>query len=189
MPQEWQAMFNICRKRRNKLRNRLILSLLYCSFRVSDMLRIRVENILWERNEIIVAAKTTRRRKGKDKKTEGRKQILVLIDNQTKELLADYIKEENIRRNGMLFNITRVRVWQIVKELASDAGLERVDFLSPHKLRHGCAVDLIQQEHKLFSGKADLKHVGDQLGHTDIRYTAQYLQFTTGNRRKAFGIE
>lgn len=187
--EEWKKMYEACRNKRNKLRNRLILCLLYCSLRVGDMLRIRIENILWEQNEILVAVKTTHRRIGRDKKTGGRKQVPVVIDDHTKELLADYIKAMKLRGPGLLFSITPQRVWQIIKELAREASLQRISFLSPHKLRHAFAVDILQGRHSLFSGKAELPHVQDQMGHADIRYTSTYCKFTTEDRKEAFGVE
>jgi integrase len=159
------------------------------------MLRIQVQNIQWNNDIIRVAVKTTRQRKRKNRKddiqksgTKERKIIDLIIDKHTKELLADYVRDKKLGPVGPLFSISRQRVWQIIKELAKEADLERMDFLSPHKLRHGFGADITRGKHKLFGGIPNLAHVQDQMGHADIRYTRIYLQYTPEDRKEAFGI-
>ena len=61
--------------------------------------------------------------------------------------------------------LDRVRVYQIVRAAAADAGLE-VD-CSPHALRHSFATHLV-------AGGADLRSVQEMLGHASLQTTQVY---------------
>ena len=63
-------------------------------------------------------------------------------------------------------HLSRVRLFQIVRQMAADAGIapERV---SPHVLRHAFATHLL-------SGGADLRVLQSLLGHADIATTQFY---------------
>jgi integrase/recombinase XerD len=63
-------------------------------------------------------------------------------------------------------HITRVRLFQLVREMAADAGL-RPERISPHVLRHAFATHLL-------SGGADLRVLQALLGHADIATTQIY---------------
>lgn len=63
-------------------------------------------------------------------------------------------------------HLTRIRLYQLVKELAADAGIPP-DRVSPHVLRHAFATHLL-------GGGADLRAVQAMLGHADIATTEIY---------------
>lgn len=61
--------------------------------------------------------------------------------------------------------LSRIRIWEIVKEHAVAAGLP--DDIHPHVLRHSFATHLV-------SGGTDLRHVQEMLGHASIATTQRY---------------
>ncbi|MBU3076366.1 tyrosine recombinase [Sphingomonas quercus] len=63
-------------------------------------------------------------------------------------------------------HLSRIRLYQLVKELAAEAGLDPAR-ISPHVLRHAFATHLLE-------GGADLRALQAMLGHADIATTQIY---------------
>ena len=101
---------------------------------------------------------------------KGSKERLVPISTRAEAAVARWLE---IAPGGTLWlfpggksHISRVRLFQIVRAMAADAGIapERV---SPHVLRHAFATHLL-------SGGADLRVLQSLLGHADIATTQIY---------------
>ena len=101
---------------------------------------------------------------------KGSKERLVPISSRAEAAVSRWL--ENVPGGGLwLFpsgktHLSRVRLFQIVRQMAADAGIspERV---SPHVLRHAFATHLL-------SGGADLRVLQSLLGHADIATTQIY---------------
>ena len=144
-------------------RNRAIIETMYgCGLRVSELVGLRLTDIHRDEGFITVTGK-------------GNKQRLVPIGTVTlKEIdnsmqrraTMPVINDRNIiflNRRGR--KLTRVTIFNIVKETAAAAGITKT--ISPHTLRHSFATHLVE-------GGADLRAVQEMLGHESIATTEIY---------------
>ena len=146
------------------LRDRALLELLYASgLRVSELVNARLENLDLDSRIIRVTGK-------------GNKMRLVPVGQKACDAIRAYLEKE---RPGMVkkrtgsevflsargTKLTTVRIWQIVKACAKNAGLDINVY--PHLLRHSFATHLL-------SNGADLRIIQELLGHADISTTQIY---------------
>jgi integrase/recombinase XerD len=140
------------------LRNMALLELLYGSgLRASEVISLPRAAVRAGQPFLILRGK-------------GSKERLVPISSRAEAAVKAWL--ENVPPSSpWLFpsgksHITRVRLFQLVREMAADAGIppERI---SPHVLRHAFATHLL-------SGGADLRVLQALLGHADIATTEIY---------------
>jgi len=135
-----------------------LVELLYGSgLRASELISLPRASIVADRPYIIL--------KGK-----GGKERLVPISDRARAAVAKwlpYVTERSVflfpSRKG---HIGRVRLFQIIRGLAADAGLDP-EKVSPHVLRHAFATHLL-------AGGANLRALQAMLGHADIATTQIY---------------
>jgi integrase/recombinase XerD len=103
-------------------------------------------------------------------KGKGDKERLIPISNRARHAVSawlDFVPEKSRflfpSRDG---HISRIRLFQIVKDLAAHAGLDPAK-VSPHVLRHAFATHLL-------AGGANLRALQSMLGHADIATTQIY---------------
>ena len=149
-------------------RNKAILEVMYgCGLRVSEAVSIRVTDIFAGEQFIRVIGK-------------GDKQRLVPIGECALSAIRYYMPDRQrildscktaMKDTDVLFlnrrgkPMTRVMVFNIVREAASRAGIAKD--ISPHTLRHSFATHLIENG-------ADLRAVQQMLGHESIMTTEIY---------------
>ncbi|MDX6551255.1 MAG: integrase/recombinase XerD, partial [Gaiellales bacterium] len=140
------------------LRDRAMLELMYgAGLRVSELVSLRLSDI--ELEEALV------RCMGK-----GAKQRVVPTGGRAIEAIRIYMHRGRpylgrMQRGDILFlnhrgqGITRQAVFQLVRDHAREAGIEKI--VTPHTLRHSFATHLIE-------GGCDLRSVQEMLGHASI---------------------
>jgi integrase/recombinase XerD len=145
-------------------RNQAILELFYATgIRVSELANLRLDGLKFEQGFIRVIGK-------------GDKERIVPVGRPAIRRLTTYLQQirpllDKTQRGTTLFlsvnghPLTRARVWQVVKEAARRAGIEKNVY--PHMLRHSFATHLL-------SNGADLRVIQEMLGHADISTTQIY---------------
>ncbi len=150
-------------------RNYVMTEVLYgCGLRVSELINLKLSNIYDSEQLLQVIGK-------------GDKERWVPINPHALRLVQDYIlynrSQLNIQRGEELYvflnlrghRMTRVAVFQFIKEAAAEAGIHKQ--VSPHSLRHSFATELVQNG-------ADLRAVQEMLGHESLATTEIYTHLT-----------
>jgi len=124
------------------------------------------------------------------KEQEHRRQRVLPIDNQTLDMIREYIKRSGpVDKGGrkLIFGINRHRAWQIVRDCAEKAGLPqltnpetgKVHHVSPARLRDAFAVHAV----KLNDSGDGLRLLQEHLGHQSFNTTARYRKISGEEHR------
>ncbi len=162
-----------CKDNYKDLRTLVFLEILYASgLRVTELVSLPYTVFNRENMFINILGK-------------GNKERIVPINKVAYEIIkeylpyrAEYLKKSGKSSNRFLFPsltskkgyITRQRIFQLIKELAVDAGIDR-EKISPHVMRHAFATHLLEHG-------ADLRSVQQILGHESIATTQIYTHLT-----------
>jgi len=151
-------------------RNRAIIETLYgCGLRVTELLELKISNLHFEEEYILVQGK-------------GQKQRIVPISKKAIQEIQMYFSgmRNHLKVNEMYLDyvflnrrgskLTRMFIFMIIKELTATVGINKV--VSPHTFRHTFASHLIE-------GGADLRAVQEMLGHESITTTEIYTHLNS----------
>lgn len=144
-------------------RNKAIIETLYgCGLRVSELVNLRLTDIHYKEEFVIVTGK-------------GNKQRLVPVSKKSLKEIDLYKQDRNalpvITDQNVLFlnrrgkKLTRAMIFTIIKDLSAKAGIKKN--ISPHTFRHSFATHMIE-------AGADLRAVQEMLGHESILTTEIY---------------
>jgi integrase/recombinase XerD len=140
----------------NTLRNKAVISLLYCSgLRVSELCALNRGDI--RGNTFTVVGK-------------GGKARLCFVDERTSKFITEYLsmrKDGNqalfiCSQNGL--RITKGNIQFIFRTISKRSGIEGVH---PHTMRHSFATNLLRNN-------CNLRYVQELLGHASLQTTQQY---------------
>ncbi len=163
------------------LRTCAVIDLLYSAgLRISEVSNLRFEDVNLEQGWVRV--------KGK-----GSKERVVPLASNTVSVLRLYLDERTrvlekkgekaspyffVNRSGS--HISRVKLWKDIKEFVKKAGIDKNVY--PHMFRHTFATHLLH-------GGADLRSIGEMLGHASLTTTQIYTHLdktTIKNIHKRF---
>ena len=152
------------------LRDALILEMLYSTgVRVSELANIRLNDIDFNDRKILILGK-------------GNKERYVYYGSKCEKLLDKYLKMYHRDSSYLLIGkksdrLNEREIRSIVTDSAKKAGINI--HVSPHTLRHTYAT------HMLNDG-ADLKSVGDLLGHESLSTTQIYTHVSNERLRQVY---
>ncbi len=150
------------------LRDALILEMLYSSgCRVSELTNIKIKDINFKERKILILGK-------------GNKERYVYYGTKCENLLNKYLEKETheylfTNKHGNKLNERIVR--KIVDDNSKKARLDV--HVTPHTLRHTYATHLLNDG-------ADLKSVGDLLGHENLSTTQIYTHISNERLREVY---
>jgi integrase/recombinase XerC len=151
-------------------RDKLIVRILsHTGIRVTELLNLSQADIDFANHTILIHAE-----KGGEHKAKRR---LIPIDPDTLAMIKAYAGD----KRGLLFDLTRQRIDQIIKALAKKIGLRYVldfysgkhEYLHAHTFRHSFAMHWIRVH-----GQQHMVELQKHLGHSDIKTTMGYLRFS-----------
>lgn len=154
-------------------RNKAMLELMYATgLRVSELVNLEVNDINIKDNYVKVFGK-------------GKKERIVPMADITTKIMDEYINNyRSFLLKGYLTDkvflssygkgITRQGFFKILKKIANEQGIEK-DF-SPHTLRHSFATHLLEYG-------ADLRSIGEMLGHENIKTTQIYTHLSNNKMK------
>jgi len=165
----------------NGLRDYLVIMLLYTTgIRVSELIKIRVKDIsLSEPFTLLVHGK-------------GQKSRFVPLQKKTIPMIKKYITvkglddpnriQDYLFKNHMKEPFTRQGINYLISKYASKARKINDTLipsdLSPHKMRHTTAMELV-------NAGVDLIYVRDLLGHSSVTTTEVYAKANSNHQRRA----
>jgi integrase/recombinase XerD len=198
------------------LRDRLLIRLLFhLGCRVSEALGIEVDDIDFKQGRVTIQRLKERIKlscpecgtrlgrihkycpvcgikisKATAQEREHRRYRSLPVDENTIVMLQEYVSRGGARtKNGkqLLFDMTRHRAWQIIKDCAERAGLPRLinvesgkeHNVSPHRLRDAFAVHAV----KLDDSGDGIRLLQEHLGHQSITTTMRYRK-VSGEEQK-----
>lgn len=156
-------------------RDKAMLETLYATgIRVTELVNIRVNDVNLNLGFIKV------KKKNKERQIPiGAVAMKCLKDyiNNARPLLIKTEEEDTLFINANGAQMTRQGFWKILKQYKEGANIEKD--LTPHTIRHSCAVHLLQNG-------AEIKLVQEMLGHTDVASTIMYTQMADMTLRDEF---
>ncbi|HIP90090.1 MAG TPA: hypothetical protein EYH22_00875 [Candidatus Nanopusillus sp.] len=156
--EEFQKLVNAAKKDRDKL---IIEFLFYTGVRVSELVSLKKDAILWDQGFIRVYGK-------------GGKERLVPIPEFLLKKLRDYVNKIN---SEYIFPLSARQVERIVKNTAIRAGITKK--VTPHVLRHSLATTLL-------SKGVDIRYIQELLGHSSLSVTQVYTHVVPSKLKEIY---
>ncbi|MDQ6951296.1 MAG: tyrosine recombinase XerC [Mariprofundales bacterium] len=155
-------------------RDQTMVALLYgCGLRVSELVALNIGDLNLSSRQLQV------------EEGKGNKQRLVPIPKQAVAMVRHYLQLRPLNaalQPALLINqrggrLTSRSVQRLLKKIARSIGID--DAVTPHRLRHSYATDMLV-------GGADLRAVQELLGHASLATTERYTHLDLGALAKVY---
>lgn len=161
---------------KNRERDYAILTLfLDTGIRVSELVGINVNDLSFEKHAVSIIRK-------------GGNQQYIYFSDQTEQILRDYLDvrhmyhpvddEDALFLSKLGKRLSTQSIQVMVKKYASSALPDKMDKITPHKLRSTFATDMLR-------ATGDIKLVSEQLGHSNLNTTTIYAEHDEKRRMDA----
>ena len=180
---------NLVIKKTKNLKHKVLILLLYRSGRrISEVLELKVKDVLFDLESINFPILKKNHRKDKRLKKQEAPRRIKPMDPETMETLRQYISVFDKNKNDWLFSfdhsvnpedkptrLTRFGAYYIVRNSFEKVGITQIGNKKPHPhhLRHSFAIEYAQHSETPF----DLVQLKKHLEHSSIEMTMSYLQF------------
>lgn len=153
----------------NSLRDKLIIEILYSTgIRVSELVNIKVKDIDFYNNQILILGK-------------GNKERYVIFGNTLKDMLKEYISIKSDSKylitNKYNKKMSTRSIEEIVKKIVKIDGIKNK--VTPHTIRHTFATHMLNEG-------ADLRVVQELLGHENLKTTEVYTHVSNERLRSVY---
>jgi len=157
----------------SNVRDYLIIRMLWrTGMRITELITLKKDNILWDENTLIIIHQKQRKKDGKEIIRERR----IPIDHETLVMLAEYLNKvgDNDER---VFPLSREHVYRTLRKIGEKVGLEKVGghYIHPHILRHSFAIHFAKSVPGTLDNMRKLQMI---LGHQNINTTAGYWAYS-----------
>ena len=156
--EEFQKLVNAAKNKRDKL---IIEFLFYTGVRVSELVSLKKNNILWDQGFVRVYGK-------------GGKERLVPIPEFLLRKLKEYVDKLD---SEYIFPLSTRQVERIVKNTAIRACITKK--VTPHVLRHSLATTLL-------SKGVDIRYIQELLGHSSLSVTQVYTHVVPSKLKEIY---
>ena len=167
-------LLNITINNNFDIRNKAMIELMYSSgTRVSELINLKVNDVFLNGEYVKVLGKGSKERiiPLGDTCIYYLKEYLCIRDSMLKKEINDFLFLNNHGKN-----MTRQGFFKIIKKLAKEKNIKE---FSPHTLRHSFASHLIKYG-------ADLRVVGELLGHSSLSTTQIYISIEDSDKKDKY---
>ncbi len=150
-------------------KSKLMISMIYaCGFRVSELLNLKVNDLIFEEMT------------GHVRQAKGKKDRIFNIPKFLLNSLRKQVKKQQELNQEYLFTgpngkLTDRNIQKIVRKFAKKAGINKD--VHPHTLRHSFATHLLENN-------VDIRKIQELLGHADLSTTQIYTHISTEELKK-----
>lgn len=182
-PEEWIKFIDVVKDNKKVL----FETLLQTGGRIDEVLHLKPKDFVWENNSLTLRVTKTKATKGESKVLGGKRRSFG-VSSQFIRKVRKYIRENNIKDDDLLFNITKQAVSQMFKRALKKAGLNEWEF-SLHNIRKTSGMWLKTVQRR--GVDLDVSEICMRLGHDHNTFLKHYGSpsiFTEQQRDKIIEI-